>query len=331
LAVACGTSNDRPAPLTVGGNTSGGASGAVADAGRDGASDGASNGAILVAEGVDVASVQITTGHVWWIDRGGSGRTARIQRASRPSGMPETVIDNLPGPSSLVVDASGIVYVALAGQVGRPAGIYRVEGGNLIAESAGLDDTDPDSLVLSSGNLYWLTQNAGATNLRRKPSGGPAVTIATTLSGDYGPHSIAFDGAFVYAGLSSAGGSTLVRAERTATVPSGEIVANLPVTITDVAVGAPGTVWIAAADGVQAFATGTRTLTKAYPQSRAVPVLQAFADGLFYVVDGVLLRQPVSGAMATEVALGVVDARALALANDGVYVGTTSFLGYVAF
>jgi hypothetical protein len=225
-AFGCTAKVEHPPVLRVAPNGGGLVQGPANDDVDAGAA-GTSAPEVEIATGLSPASVQIARSYVYWVDLGGAERLGSIQRAAMPTGAPEVLAREIPGPRAIAVTASGAIFVAIFGNAKTPGGVYRLEGAQLAPVSTTSDDLEPDALVASGADLYWLAQGGGGVALRRKPANAAATTIAAQPSGSYGEHSLAIAGGFVFAALTSASGGVIVRAPLSATNAVGEAVANL--------------------------------------------------------------------------------------------------------
>lgn len=333
IVAAC---SDKPtrAPLIGGGGSSGGGGGS-----SSGASDGGislDGGQVITLSDTQLApaSLLLTGSHVFWIDRGNATTLGSIQRAALPSGAPEIVAKNVPGPTSIAIDASGALFVSVLGEDATLPGIYRVQGSALVAVSTGTEDEAPGSLVAEKGDLFWLSTSAGGVSLRRKPSASGAVTIGQSVVGTYGEHALVVSNGQVFAALDAGGSGTILRAAATSTGGAGEAIGNVVGGIGQIVLAPDGASLLGVTPG--GIVRVDLTSGKATPLISGLgtpTVLARDGNNLFFfdAKAGTVSRVSTAGGSQDRILEGFTTVSSMAVNSTGAFLTPTKSVVFVRF
>ncbi len=332
VAAACSDKANR-APLVNGGSSGGGG---TSSSGASDASISLDGGQVISLSDEQLApsSLVLTGSHVLWIDKGNATTLGSVQRAALPSGAPEILAKNVPGPTSIAVDATGTVFVSVIGQDATLPGIYRLQGSTLVAVSTGVEDEAPSSLVADKNDLFWLSTSAGGVSLRRKPTASAAVTIAQSVVGTYGEHAIVVSGGQVFAALDAGGSGTILRAAANSTGGAGEVVGNVVGGIGQIVLGPDsasllgttpgGIVRVDLASGkATALVSGLGTPT----------VLARDGNNLFFfdAKAGTVARVSTAGGTPDRILEGFTTVTSMAVNGTGAFLTPTKSVVFVRF
>lgn len=332
IAAACSDKANR-APLINGGSSG---MGGTSSSGATDASIALDGGQVITLSDAQLApsSLVLTGSHVLWIDKGNASTLGSIQRAALPSGAPEVVAKNVPGPTSIAVDATGSVLVSVVGEDATLPGIYRVQGSTLVAVSTGPEDEAPSSLVADKGDLFWLSTSAGGVALRRKPAGSAAVTIGQSVVGTYGEHAIVVNDGQVFAALDAGGSGTILRAPANSTGGAGELVGNVVGGIGQIVLGPDGTSLLGTTPG--GIVRVDLTSGKATPLVSGLgtpTVLARDGNNLFFfdAKAGTVARVSTAGGTPDRILEGFTTVTSMAVNSTGAFLTPTKSVVFVRF